>query len=113
MSPDAEERSRLGDFVREATPQACLTAIYVMVYDLHGDRWRPLPEHRYSEETWRTAVMKSAEYLLSDIHYERMALEFLLYWMKQQRIFDAPALLAREHPDDRIRKNAESIRRRR
>ena len=52
-------------------------------------------------------------YLLSEIHYERMVLEFTLYWMRKQGIYDAPGLLAREHTDERVRKKAEAIRRRR
>lgn len=86
-----------------------------MVYPLHRgkDHRRPFPKHVYSAEAWRAAVRKTGRFLLSANHHERDALTFALYWMKKQRIFDGPALLVAEHPEEGVRAAAEEIRKRR
>jgi hypothetical protein len=114
MSPDPAERDRLGELLLTASPQACVTALHAMVYELTrgGEDWRPLPAHRYPEEAWRAGVLKAAPSLLSDNHYEEQAVSFALYWMKNQGLFDAPALLS-GHEDERIRAKAAELARRR
>jgi hypothetical protein len=119
MSPVEEERARLEWFLAHAEPEACLTGLWVALRPLTDGRelWRPLPEHRYSAEAMRAAVLETGHFLTGHGRrgpdHAKQALSFLLYTMKKERIFDGPGLLAREHPDEAVRKLAAAIARRR